>query len=131
MFVNDDGEKFCQTLPGQGWQVLIDWNTSAADIAEGAPRFTLEPVIAWATAKVERLDRATNCTDVIFAPLVRGICTDELVLLDSRDKRGREVTYLAPGEKLRADHFAQLRGAYRKGVLPPANPTPDAGADHE
>lgn len=118
MFVNDDGEKFYQTLPGQGWQVLIDWDWDAIELADGNPRYTLEPVIAWATTKVERHSKDRSWTDVIVAALVRGTCTDELVLLDSRDSSGRKVTYLAPGEPLTDAHFTLLGGGYRRGVEP-------------
>lgn len=111
MFVDDFEEKIFQTLPGQGWQVLIDWE----DLADGDPRYTLEPVIAWVTAKIERKgDRDT----VIIAPLVRYPSGDELVLMDSRDGLHRKFVYLSPGEILTDVHFAQLEGASCKGVTP-------------
>ena len=115
MFVNDFQEKVFQTLPGQGWQALIDWSPEPRDVADGMPRYTLEPVIAWVTAKVEREnDRDT----VIIAPLVRDTFGNELTLLDAHDGLNRAAIYLAPGETLTDEHFAQLKGAYRKGVEP-------------
>lgn len=119
MFVNDDGEKIFQTLPGQGWQVLIDWDSEqqGQGLDPGDPRYTLEPVIAWVTAKIERKNESRAWEDVIIAPLVRSTFRDELVLLDSRDSHSRAAVYLAPGEKPTDEHFQQLRGASRKGVV--------------
>lgn len=117
MFVNDDGEKIFQTLPGQGWQVLIDWDSDmkGRNLDPGDPRYTLEPVIAWITAKVERSSESRAWEEVIIAPLVRSTFQDELVLLDSRDGCSRTAVYIAPGEALTDEQLAQL-GAYRKGV---------------
>lgn len=115
MFANDFKEKIFQTLPGQGWQVLIDWNPEPQDLKGVQPRYTLEPIIAWVTAKVERENDRDN---VIIAPLVRDASGDELALMDVRDGLGRTMVYLAPGETLAEEHFAQLRGEYRKGVSP-------------
>ena len=121
MFESCSGERFCQTLPGQGWQVLVDWDchdTGALD--EGDPRFTLEPVIAWATVKVERQskDKTRAWTPQIFVPIVRTTFADELVILDTYEHTHVKLTYLAPGEELTDAHFALLKGGYRKGVEP-------------
>jgi hypothetical protein len=122
MFINEENEKVFQTLPGQGWQVLVDWNADATPRAqdEDDPRYTLEPVVAWVTAKIERKCKSGSeaWEDVVIAPLVRSTFRGELVLLDTRDGCSREVVYLAPGETLQDEHFAQLKGAYRKGVKP-------------
>lgn len=116
MFANDFNEKIFQTLPGQGWQVLIDWNPPKEDAADGMPRYTLEPVVAWVTAKVTRVELGEDREEVIIAPLVRWPSSDELTLLNSRDGADRKHVYLAPGETLADEHFAQLEGGYRKGV---------------
>jgi hypothetical protein len=118
MFESYDGERFCQTLPGQGWQVLVDWDSESLGLDEGDPRFTLEPVVAWATVKVERqsADKKRAWTPQIFAPIVRSTSGDELVLLDSCGHPHFKVTYLAPGEELTDAHFALLKGGHRKGV---------------
>jgi hypothetical protein len=120
MFVNDNGEKIFQTLAGQGWRVLIQWNPAPEDKADGHPAVTLEPVIAWVTVKIPRENpKGDPYEDVIIAPLVRDAYGDELLILDSRDGLGRRVLYLAPGEKLTEQHFEQLRGGYAKGVTVP------------
>lgn len=118
MFINDSDEKIFQTLPGQGWQALIDWNTSSVDLADGAPRYTLEPVIAWVTARIERKNGSRVWEDVVITGLVRETSGGELVLLDSRADLDRAFVFLAPGEALSDEHFAQLKGGYRKGVEP-------------
>ncbi|HSY34535.1 MAG TPA: hypothetical protein VK814_02180 [Acidobacteriaceae bacterium] len=120
MFESYDGERFCQTLPGQGWQVLVDWDCESLDLDAGDPRFTLEPVVAWATVKVERqsADKKRAWTPQIFVPIVRSTSSDELVLLDSTAHRFIKFTYLAPGEELADAHFALLKGGHRKGVEP-------------
>lgn len=119
MFVNDDGEKIFQTLAGQGWRVLIQWNPG--DETEGGPSVTLEPVVAWVTAKISREQpKDEPYEDVIIAPLVRWPSGDEFLLLDSRDGSDRKFVYLAPGEGLAQRHFDQLRGgAYAKEVTVP------------
>jgi hypothetical protein len=112
MFVCDSNEKLFQTLPGQGWRVLVDWKAAAVDAADGMPAATLEPVIAWVTAKVPR----EKYEDVIIAPLVRWPTGDELVILDSRSISGHKFVFIAPGEELSQQHFDQLRGGYAKAV---------------
>lgn len=120
MFINEFGEKIFQTLPGQGWQVLVDWKPHTTESRDGHPRYTLEPVIAWVTAKVEHKNGTHAWEDVIIAPLVRSVYGDDLELLDTHDSLSRSVRYLAPGEELQDEHFALLRGesTYRKGVEP-------------
>lgn len=112
MFCCDFDEKIFQTLPGQGWRVLIKWGPDAPDKQDGFPETTLEPVIAWVTARVqrERMRDSFKYEDVIVAPLVRWPSGDELLLLDSRDNSPRAFVYLAPGEELSPQHFRQLRG---------------------
>lgn len=113
MFVNDFQERIFQTLPGQGWHVLIDeGEPSPADAAEGTPRFLYEPVIAFVTA---RMTDEKERDEVIIAPLVRGAATGELDIIDTRG-RAVKVLYLAPGEELTEAHFAQLEDFWRKGV---------------
>jgi hypothetical protein len=120
MFVNDNGEKIFQTLTGQGWRALIQWNPSPQDAAEGFPTVTLEPVVAWVTAKISRdQPKGQPYEDVIIAPLVRWPSGDELLLLDSRDDSERKFVYLAPGEELSQQHFDQLRDGYAKEVTVP------------
>ncbi|MGA2675223.1 MAG: hypothetical protein ABSE99_18585 [Terracidiphilus sp.] len=121
MFVNDNGEKIFQTLAGQGWRALIQWNPSPQDAAEGFPAVTLEPVVAWVTAKISRdQPKGQPYEDVIIAPLVRWPSGDELLLLDSRDGSGRKFVYLAPGEELSQPHFDQLHsGKYATEVTAP------------
>jgi len=119
MFVNDFHEKIFQTLPGQGWYVLVDRNPDARKdvFDEGDPRYSLECVIAWVTVKVERSHDKGSWEDILIAPLVRTTLHSELELLDTRAVK-YNVVYLAPGETLQDEHFAQLKGAYRKGVEP-------------
>jgi len=121
MFVNEFNEKIFQTLPGQGWHVLVDRNPEAdpSFLDADDPRYSLEPVIAWVTAKVERKhDKGKGSwEEVLIAPLVRTTIHSELELLDARADK-YNVVYLAPGETLQDEHFAQLKGAYRKGVEP-------------
>jgi len=120
MFATENGEKILQTLPGQGWRVLIEWKPEPADAADGWPTATLEPVIAWVTVKVPRVTASgSNYEDVIIAPMVRGVCGEDLMLLDT----GQPITlfnglvYLAPGEELAEEHFKQLlHGEYAEGV---------------
>ena len=112
MFANDGNEKIFQTLPGQRWRVLIQWNPDDVDAAEGFPATTLEPVIAWVTAKVERNGSAPY-DEVIITPLVRFPSGDELILLDSREFAPPKFVYLVPGEELLEEHFARLRGEKR------------------
>jgi hypothetical protein len=115
MFVNDFQERIFQTLPGQGWHVLIDeGEPSPADAADGAPRFLHEPVIAFVTA---RMTDEKGRDEVIIAPLVRGAATGELDIIDTRGSENR-VLYLAPGEELTEAHFAQFGQFWRKGVSP-------------
>lgn len=117
MFSCDNDEKIFQTLPGQGWRVLIQWNADTVDSADGFPAMTLEPVIAWVTAKIPRgQDTKRPFEDVIIAPLVRWPSGDELVLMDSRALATQKLVYVAPGEKLSEQHFEQLGGGYAKGV---------------
>lgn len=118
MFINESNEKIFQTLPGQGWQALIDWNTDAASLAEGEPRYTLEPIIAWVTARIERKNECRVWEDVVITGLVRDTSRGELVLLDSRDGLDRAFVFLAPGESLSEEHFTLLKGGYRNGVQP-------------
>jgi hypothetical protein len=120
MFVNDCNEKIFQTLPGQGWRVLIQWNPDEGGTAEGFPAATLEPIVAWVTTKVKRKAQQGYAAyeDVIIAPLVRFPSGDELAILDSReDYSGKKYVYLAPGEELTQQHFDRLRaGGYVKAV---------------
>ena len=116
MFVNDFQERIFQTLPGQGWHVLIDeGEPSPADAADGAPRFLHEPVIAFVTA---RMTDAKGRDEVVIAPLVRDSATGELSLIDTRARNTEKVLYLAPGEVLTDAHFAEIGNFYRKGVSP-------------
>jgi hypothetical protein len=115
MFVCEREEKIFQTLPGQGWQVLVEWNLDPSHVEAGAPTTTLEPVVAWVTAKVPNKKTAAG-EDVVIAPLVRSpLDGGELVLLRPNSFVGACV-YLAPGEKLSKDHFARLDGAYAEAV---------------
>lgn len=117
MFVNDFQERIFQTLPGQGWHVLIDQGEpSPADAADGQPRFLHEPVIAWVTA---RMTDAKGRDEIIIAPLIRGASTGELDIVDTRSCMADRVLYLAPGEELTDAHFAQLGEFWRKGVTVP------------
>jgi len=115
----DFEEKIFQTLPGQGWRVLIQWNPDNPDALEGFPATTLEPVIAWVTARIQRERRRDGYKyeDVIIAPLVRYPVGDELVLMDSRDDSPRRFVYVAPDEELSEQHFKQLCGSYARGVV--------------
>jgi len=113
MFVNDFQERIFQTLPGQGWHVLIDQGEpSPADAGDGQPRFFHEPVIAFVTARMTDEKRRD---EVIIAPLVRGAGTGELDIIDTRGGTDK-VLYLAQGEQLTDAHFAQLEDFWRKGV---------------
>lgn len=119
MFVNDCNHKIFQTLPGQGWRVLIEWDPALVDPEDGFPAATLEPVTAWVTTKVQREPRGhAPYEDVIIAPLVRWPSGDELVLLDSFETLTpfRKFVYIAPGEELSSQHFDQLRGSYAPAV---------------
>lgn len=116
MFVNDFQERIFQTLPGQGWRVLIDMGEpEPADAADGQPRFLHEPVIAFVTARMT--DRKGR-DEVIIAPLVRSSATGELDLIDTRALNAQKVLYLAPGEELTDAHFEQIGQFWRKGVSP-------------
>ena len=116
MFVNDCQERIFQTLPGQGWHVLIDQGEpSPEDAAEGESRFLHEPVIAWVTA---RSTYEKGRDEVIIAPLVRCTATGELDIIDTRARNAARVLYLAPGEELTEAHFAEIGSFYRKGVKP-------------
>jgi hypothetical protein len=119
MFSCDCDEKIFQTLPGQGWRVLNKWNMQPQDYAEGYPDHTLEPVIAWVTARVqrERPRDGFKFEDIIVAPLVRFPDGNELTLLDSNSPGAPACVYLAPGEELSQLHFDQLGyRAYAKAV---------------
>ena len=116
MFVNDFQERIFQTLPGQGWHVLIDQGEpSREDAAEGESRFLHEPVIAWVTA---RMADEKGRDEVIIAPLVRTSATGQLSLIDTRARNAEKVLYLAPGELLTDAHFTEIGNFYRKGVEP-------------
>jgi hypothetical protein len=86
--------------------------------ANSFPAATLEPVVAFVTAKIPRGVKVgeTPYEDVIIAPLVRWPSGDELLILDSRGGSSRKFVYVAPGEELSEQHFEQLRGGYAKGV---------------
>ena len=118
MFVSGDGNKILQTVAGQGWRVLIKWAETPCD---GWPDTTLEPVIAWVTARVPRKgdqQRAPYEQEVI-APLVRWPISGELYLLAdlwSKERTYQGMVYLAPGEELSEDHVRQLQGGYITGV---------------
>jgi hypothetical protein len=118
MFSCDFDEEVFQTLPGQGWRVLIQWNPDTPDALEGFPTHTLEPVIAWVTARVQREGKRHRYQDVVIAPLVRWPSRNELVLLDGNApvNDSRHFVFLAPGEELSQQHFEQLRGEFSKGV---------------
>jgi hypothetical protein len=118
MFANDFNEKIFQTLPGQGWRALIHWNPDASDVADGFPETTLEPVVAWVTAKVKRTSaNGASQEDVIIAPLVRWPSGNELSIIDSRQDHAPEFVYLAPEEELTRAHFDRLRNrGYVKAV---------------
>ena len=119
MFTCINDEKIFQTLPGQGWRVLIQWNPIEADAAEGFPATTLEPVIAWVTVKVQRKTKGRlPYEDVIIAPLVRWPSGDELFILDSSETHTPRFVYLAPNEELSNTHFVQLAGGYALPVTP-------------
>ena len=115
MFNCENGEKIFQTLPGQGWRVLIQWNMGQPDEADGFPKATLEPVIAWVTCKIPRKQGQREYEDVVIAPLVRWPSGDELVLLDSNSDH--KFVYLAPGEEVAECHVNQMqRDGYAAGV---------------
>jgi hypothetical protein len=121
MFSCINDEKIFQTLPGQGWRVLIEWKLDAEDIADGQPAITLEPVIAWVTARIQRTRERDgfNYEAVIIAPLVRESYGSDLLLLD-KDTPARsfkKFVYLEPGEELATGHFNQLQhGGYTHAV---------------
>jgi len=120
MFVCFNDEKIFQTLPGQGWRVLIEWKRDAEDVADGVPAMTLEPVIAWVTARIHRKRERDGYKyeDVIIAPLVRDCHCSDLLVLDGLEPRSsfRGFVYLAPGEDLTEKHTKQLHGGYAEGV---------------
>ena len=122
MFTCYDKDKIFQTLPGQGWRVLIEWNMEPEDVGDGFPAATLEPVIAWVTLRVARdEDTKDPYGDVVIAPLVRYPSGDGLVILDSHYSScsflQRKFIYLAPGEEVNEQHVNQLRhGSYAAGV---------------
>jgi hypothetical protein len=116
MFNCENGEKIFQTLPGQGWRVLVKWEPAQPDKADGFPEHTLEPVIAFVTLKIPRQSGAKEYEDVVIAPLVRWPDGSELDILDSHI---RNFVYVAPGEELTEQHFDQLRGGYAKEVTVP------------
>lgn len=118
MFACDFSEKIFQTLPGQGWRVLIEWKPEAVDIAEGFPAVTCEPIVAWVSARIPRKGLHGEYDEVVIAPLVRYPDGRELVLLDDRANFPRKAVYLAPGEELSQRHFDQLRGGYAAAVSP-------------
>jgi hypothetical protein len=112
-------EKIFQTLPGQGWRVLIDWSQDRFDEEDDYPAATLEPVIAWVTASIQRKRKRDGYKyeEVIIAPLVRDPSGDELLLMDSHADSSPKFVYVSPGEELSQQHFHQLRGGgYAKGV---------------
>jgi hypothetical protein len=118
--VND--EKIFQTLPGQGWRVLIEWaKTNGSYWPDDWPDMTLEPVIAWVTARITRRGNQPHASDeqVVIAPLVRWPISGELYLLAglwSNERSYQGVVYLAPGEEPSEEHMRQLRGGYAKAV---------------
>lgn len=118
MFACDFGEKIFQTLPGQGWHVLIQWSPEEPDKAEGFPEYTLEPVIAFVTLKIPRTpEKGKDYEDVLIAPMVRYPDGKELTILDSRSVRRDKYVFLTPGEELGPHHFEQLvEESYSKGV---------------
>ena len=115
--VND--EKIFQTLPGQGWRVLVEWNLDGDLAAEGHPAMTLEPVIAWVTARIQRKRERDGFEyeDVIIAPLVRECLGSELILLDGMEPRTsfKRFVYVAPGEDA-SEQVSRLEGGYAVGV---------------
>lgn len=120
MFPCMNDEKIFQTLPGQGWRVLIEWDRAPEDAADGYPAMTLEPVIAWVTARIQRKRKRDGFKyeDVIIAPLVRDCLGSDLLILDDLEPRCtfKKFVYLAPGEELSQQHFGQLDGDYAVGV---------------
>lgn len=121
MFSCINDEKIFQTLPGQGWRVLIEWDCVAELAEEGHPAMTLEPVIAWVTARVQRVRKRDGhkYEDVIIAPLVRETLGNELILLDvaAPHERGsfKSFVYVAPGEDA-SEQIKRLDGEYASGV---------------
>jgi hypothetical protein len=81
---------------------------------------TLEPVVAWVTARVHRERKCDGFKyeDVIFAPLVRYYLGGDLVLLDSLEDHTpvRQFVYLAPGEEFSQEHIRRLEGGYAQAV---------------
>jgi hypothetical protein len=121
MFINAGEGKIFQTLPGQGWRVLIQWEKSNGYCPDEWPDVTLEPVISWVTAKVPyKASKHREAGEhVVIAPLVRWPIAGELFLMSegwSKERRYQGFVYLAPGEELSEDHMRQLRGGYAKGV---------------
>ena len=100
---------------------MIDWNPERnPDEPSDFPAMTLEPVVAWVTARVQRKRKRDGYKwkDVIIAPLVRYPVGGDLVLADkyAPENETRSFVYLAPGEELSHQHFEQLRGGYTKAV---------------
>lgn len=115
MYTVDENSKIFQTLPGDGWQALIKWCARYA--MDGVPVMTLEPIVAWVTAKVSRKMPAGEYEGMIIAALVRSAnCGADLVLLDVFDNRVDGFTLLAPGENLQPKHFRLLEGGHASGV---------------
>lgn len=118
MFSCDNDEKIFQTLPGQGWRVLIEWNAEPEDVEDGHPVRTLEPVIAWVTARIQRKRKRDGFEyeDVIIAPLVRECLGNELILLDGMEHSSfKRFVYVAPGEDA-SEQVRRLEGGYAVGV---------------
>lgn len=115
MLACDYNEKIFQTLPGQGWRVIIEWDF---DMSDDLPAMTLEPVVAWVTAKLHRSGKRGPYDEVVIAPMVRWPAGDELLLLDTRGSTIiKKVTYLAPGDEPSTQQSRQLNESYAKGVV--------------
>jgi len=119
MFLCVNDEKIFQTLPGQGWRVLIEWKAEPEDVEDGHPVLTLEPVIAWVTARIQRKRERDGFEyeDVIIAALVRDCLGSELLILDDLEPRSsfKRFVYLAPGEDV-SEHTKRLNCRYAEGV---------------
>lgn len=111
MFVCEREEKIFQTLPGQGWQVLVEWNLDPSHVEAGAPTTTLEPVVSWVTAKVPNKKTAAG-EDVVIAPLVRSPLDGGQLVLVRPNSYVQACVYLAPGEALSKKHFEGLNTEY-------------------